>query len=130
MTTAAPSNFVSIVYLPSHEVHFLAEFADDVVDEGIARREQRDETGSISAITRTIGPPVFGDTPSVAFVARSTSRWSSKGGGPLLPSAILQVRSVLPVGVVLSDIVQRDASTADSRIAPAPLSTTMQRAGA
>ena len=26
MTTAAPSNFVSIVYLPSHEVHFLAEF--------------------------------------------------------------------------------------------------------
>ena len=48
MTTAAPSNFVSIVYLPSHEVHFLAESADDVVDEGIARREQRDETGSIS----------------------------------------------------------------------------------
>jgi hypothetical protein len=48
MTTAAPSNFVSIVYLPSYEVHFLAEFADDVVDEGVARREQRDETGSIS----------------------------------------------------------------------------------
>ena len=48
MTTAAPSNFVSIVYLPSYEVHFLAEFADDGVDEGISRREQRDETGSIS----------------------------------------------------------------------------------
>ena len=48
MTTAAPSNFVSIVYLPSYEVHFLAKFADDVVDEGIARREQRDEAGSIS----------------------------------------------------------------------------------
>ena len=52
MTTAAPSNFVSIVYLPSHEVHFLAEFADDVVDEGI-----RERSSSTRTLTRTLRKP-------------------------------------------------------------------------